>query len=138
MNHRLILATAVAVTALAVTGCKQDSSNKEIELPEGQVHLGAQWADGELWVEAFDPKTATCTLSRYQDNKVVEASTITFKNCRVGGGGPMMRPMMPGRPGMMPRPDGNRPGMMQPGKPPVPPPAAGTPAPASPAAPPQG
>lgn len=120
MNHRLFLAAAVAASVLAVAGCKKDSSNKEIQLPEGQIHVGAQWVGEELWIESLDPKTGTCTFSQYKDNKPVEASTITLKNCKVSAmGGPMMRPGMPGRPEMMGRPGmPPRPGMMPPeGKP---------------------
>lgn len=114
MNHRLFLAAAIAASALAVAGCKKDAGNtREIELPEGQIHLGAQWADGELWIETLDPKTATCTFSQYKDGKAVEATAITLKNCKAGMPMPMMRPTMP--PGMQ----GGRPGMMQrPGMPP--------------------
>lgn len=136
-NKRLFLAAAIAAGTLAIAGCKKDAGAKEIELPEGQIHLGAQWAGNELWVESFDPKTATCTFSQYQNGKVVEASTITFKNCRAGAaGGPMMRPMMqgmPGRPGMN-RPGMNRSGMAPPeGQPGMTPakPATAPPAPAT-------
>ena len=137
MKSRLLLPAAIAIGILAIAGCKKDTGNKEIELPEGQIHLGAQWAGNELWVESFDPKTGTCTFSQYQAGKPVEASTITFKNCRAGvAGGPMMRPMMQGMPG---RPGMNRPGMNRPGM--APPegqagmmPAKPTAAPAAPAA----
>ena len=117
LSTTLLLAAAVAV----LPGCKKAASGTEITLPEGQVHLGAQWSGNQLWVESFDPRTATCTLSQYEGGKPVEGSTVTFKNCRAGmGGGPMARPMMPNRPGMQPNGQ-NRPGMMgRPGMPPKP------------------
>lgn len=114
MNHKKnsLLLAVVAASTLALVGCKKDAGAKEIELPEGQTHLGAQWAGNQLWVESFDAKTSTCTFAQYQDGKVVEDSVITFKNCRAGGGSPMMRPMMPNMP--------NRQGMMQNGRPAMP------------------
>ena len=143
MTTRKYMFAAIAMSVLAVAGCKKDTGNKEIELPEGQVHVGAQWAGGSLWVESFDPRTATCEFSEYKGGKIVEDSTITFKNCRTGLGGPMMRPMMPGaaqgqpgvrrpdmgRPGMN-RPEMNRPGVNQPNQPELP--AAGQAAPVAP------
>lgn len=109
MKHRLYLMAGLAAAALAVTGCKQekpvrDASNKEVELPAGSLHLSAQWFDGELWIETLDPKSGTCTFSQYQNGKPVDATIITLKNCRAAIGGPMTRPMMPPRQGMMGRP----------------------------------
>jgi hypothetical protein len=117
LNTRMVFVAAVAVGTLALAGCKKDAGNKEIELPEGRIHIGAQWEGRSLWVESFDPKTATCELSQYKDGKVVEESTITFKNCRTGLGGPIARASLPG--GMPPRPTMNRPGSFsRPGMPP--------------------
>jgi hypothetical protein len=123
-NKRLYVIALVAVSLLAIAGCKKkDAVTKEIELPQGQIHLGAQWVDGALWVESFDPKSATCTFSEYYAGKIVEETTITFKNCRTGLGGPMVRPAlqggMPGRPGvnrpvMNNRPEGGQPQAIQP------------------------
>ena len=123
-NKRLYVIALVAVGLLAIAGCKKkDAVTKEIELPQGQIHLGAQWVDGALWVESFDPKSATCTFSEYYAGKIVEETTITFKNCRTGLGGPMVRPTlqggMPGRPGvnrpvMNNRPEAGQPQAIQP------------------------
>jgi hypothetical protein len=137
-----VCCAAIAVGALVLVGCKKDAGSKEIELPEGRIHVGAQWAGGSLWVESFDPKTTTCEFSEYKDGKVVEASTITFKNCRTGLGGPMVRPSMPnmqGRPAMN-RPGMSHPGMNRPGMPPAAgqPPSTGSEAPTPVAPPPQG
>ena len=135
MTTRKYMFAAIAMSVLAAAGCKKDAGNKEIELPEGLIHVGAQWVGGSLWVESFDPKTAICEFSEYKGGKIVEGSAITFKNCRTGLGGPIMRPMMPGgvkgqpstrrpemnhpsmnRPGMN-RPEMTRPGMNQPDTP---------------------
>ena len=111
MKNKIILLSALLVGALAMAGCKKDGGQAQtIELPEGLLHVSAQWVDGQLWVESFDPKTRSCSFSEYRDGKPVESKTVTFTNCRTGLGGPMMRPamerrMMPGREGMMMRPD---------------------------------
>lgn len=133
----------IVIGVLATMGCKKAAGNKEIELPEGQIHVGAQWVGGALWVESFNPKTAICEFNEYKDGKVVEANTITFKNCRPSFAGSMIRPSMQG--GMPGRPAMNRPGMMgHPGmnRPSVPPaagqPPAGSDAPVPVAPPPQG
>ena len=132
MTTRKYMFVAIAMGVLAVGGCKKDAAPQEIELPEGQMHIGAQWVGGKLWVESFDPKAVTCEFSEYKDGKVVAASTITFKNCRTGLGGPMMRPSMQG--GMPSRPAMNRPGMSHPGmNRPGMPPATGSDAPVAPA-----
>jgi hypothetical protein len=118
------VAALLATTLLVLPGCKKDAGSKEIELVAGHIHLSSQWAGSELWIESLDPKTSTCLFSQYQDGKVVEASTITLKNCRTGAGG-MMRPNMPS---MMPQmqqnrpnmPMQNRPGMPMPAKPGMP------------------
>ena len=76
-NKRLYVIALVAVSLLAIAGCKKkDAVTKEIELPQGQIHLGAQWVDGALWVESFDPKSATCTFSEYYAGKIVEETAI--------------------------------------------------------------
>lgn len=111
-KKRKILLVAVALGVLALAGCKKDAGNtREIELPEGQIHVGTQWVDGELWIETLDPKTATCTFSQYKDGVAVEATAITLKHCKTSMSMPMMRPSMQqgmqSRPGLM-----QRPGMM--------------------------
>jgi hypothetical protein len=148
MNKRILILSAVLMGSLAIAGCKKDGvQSQTIELPEGQLHVSAQWVDGQLWVESFEPHTRVCLFSQYRDGKPVESKTVTFTNCRTGLGGPMMRPamerrMMPGREGMMMRPDmPPRPGRVHPSatQPPVAqPPQSEQPAPAAVAPPAQG
>lgn len=121
MKSKIVFLSVLLVGALAITGCKKGGGPAQvIDLPEGLLHVSAQWVDGQLWVENFDPKTRTCTFSEYKDGKPVEAKTVTLTNCRTGLGGPMMRPMMErhmmqGREGMMMRPDmPPRPGRVHP------------------------
>ncbi|HNE26992.1 MAG TPA: hypothetical protein PKZ68_00375 [Pseudomonadales bacterium] len=147
MKNNVILLSTLLVGALAIAGCKKGSGQAQtIELPEGQLHVAAQWVDGQLWVESFDPATRVCSFSQYRDGKPVENKTVTFTNCRTGLGGPMMRPMMerrqmPGREGMMMRPDmPPHPGRVRPNteQPPMTPPPAAQSEPAPVAPPPQG
>lgn len=121
MKNKIILLSALLVGALAIAGCKKGGEQAQtIELPEGQLHVSAQWVDGQLWVESFDPRTRTCSFSEYKDGKPVESKAVTFTNCHTSLGGSMMRPMMdrrmmPGREGMMMRPDmPPRPGRVRP------------------------
>lgn len=147
MNKRILILSAVLMGSLAIVGCKKGGvQSQTIELPEGQLHVSAQWVDGQLWVESFDPRTRVCSFSQYRDGKPVENKTVTFTNCRTGLGGPMMRPMMerrmmPGREGMMMRPDmPPRPGRVHPNaeQSPMTPPPAAQPEPAPVAPPAQG
>lgn len=147
MKNNVILLSTLLVGALAIAGCKKGSGQAQtIELPEGQLHVAAQWVDGQLWVESFDPATRVCSFSQYRDGKPVENKTVTFTNCRTGLGGPAMRPMMDRqmmerrmeqggamRPNMPPRPGRVRPNAEQP---PVTPTPQSEPAPVAP--PPQG
>ena len=147
MKQKAVIASALLVSLLAVAGCKKEGGQSQtIELPEGRLHLGSQWVDGQLWVESFDPQTRTCSFSEYRKGKPVESSTVTFTKCRTGLGGPAMRPMMDRqmmerrmeqggamRPNMPPRPGRVRPNAEQP---PVTPTPQSEPAPVAP--PPQG
>ncbi|MEZ5538512.1 MAG: hypothetical protein R3E63_00850 [Pseudomonadales bacterium] len=112
MKKELMVAS-VLIGVLAVVGCNKSNQQQTIELPAGQLHLGTQWVDGQLWVESFDPKTQTCLFSAYKNGKAVEGKTVTLNNCRTGLGGPMMRPSMERRMKMNP----NAGGMMHPNMP---------------------
>ncbi len=115
-NKRMYVVAALAAGTLVLAGCKKDAGAKEIELPEGKVHIGAQWAGNDLWIESFDPKTGTCTFVQYQAGKPVDATAITLKNCKPGAAGGMMRPNLPNmmnRKGM-PMTGGGKPGMPKP------------------------
>jgi hypothetical protein len=85
----LALALALSATAL-VCGCKKVEQTpapeeRVIRLPPGLVHIGAQWVDGKVWVESFDPITNACLLRLYDaEGKVVEGSTkVRLKACRI-------------------------------------------------------
>ncbi|MEZ5436383.1 MAG: hypothetical protein R3E67_07710 [Pseudomonadales bacterium] len=118
MKQKAVIASALLVSLLAVAGCKKEGGQSQtIELPEGRLHLGSQWVDGQLWVESFDPQTRTCSFSEYRKGKPVESSTVTFTKCRTGLGGPAMRPMMDRQ--MMER-RMEQGGMMRPNMPPRP------------------
>ena len=56
-NKRLCVIALVAVSLLAIAGCKKkDAVTKEIELPQGQIHLGAQWETARYGSRALIPK----------------------------------------------------------------------------------
>lgn len=63
MKKKIICLSAVLLGALVIAGCeKEGGKSQTIELPEGQLHLGSQWVDGQLWVESFDPATRACSF----------------------------------------------------------------------------
>lgn len=51
-----------------------------IQVPAGQVHLGATWKDDNLWIENYDPTTNTCIFSEYSKGNLLQGR-VTIKNC---------------------------------------------------------
>ena len=51
-----------------------------IQVPEGQLHLGATWKDDNMWIENYNPKTNTCFFSEYSKGSLLQGK-VTIKNC---------------------------------------------------------
>lgn len=51
-----------------------------IEVPKGQVHLGATWKDEHLWINNYDPTTNTCHFSEYSKGNILQGR-VHIKNC---------------------------------------------------------
>jgi len=82
---------ALSLSVLAsISSCKKEDQKPGadelvIRLPPGLVHIGAQWVDGKVWVESYDPITNACLLRLYDaDGKAVEGSTkVRLKGCHI-------------------------------------------------------
>ena len=51
-----------------------------VNVPEGQLHMGATWKDDNLWIENYEPKTNTCHFREYSKGAVLEGKVL-IKNC---------------------------------------------------------
>ncbi len=51
-----------------------------INVPSGQLHMGATWKDENLWIENFDPKTNTCIFTEYSKGNMLQGKVL-IKNC---------------------------------------------------------
>lgn len=94
MRNTLIKALTLTVLTVllgGMGGCKKEENNTAttdeiiINLQPGLIHIGAQWVDGVLWVESFDPITNSCLLRQYDEQgKVAAGSTkVRLRACRI-------------------------------------------------------
>lgn len=108
MNNTLVKTltlVAVAAAVLAVGGCKKEQKNTAvgeeviITLQPNVVHIGAQWVDGALWVESYDPITRSCLLRQYDTSgKMVEGSNkVRLRGCRIELPANATAPAQPGQ-----------------------------------------
>jgi hypothetical protein len=51
-----------------------------IQVPEGQLHMGATWKDDNLWIENYEPATNTCHFSEYSKGNLLQGK-VTIKDC---------------------------------------------------------
>jgi hypothetical protein len=51
-----------------------------IQVPDGQVHLGATWKDDNLWIENYDPATNICYFTEYSKGNLLQGR-VTIKGC---------------------------------------------------------
>lgn len=58
-----------------------------INVPPGQMHLGATWKDDNLWIENYEPQSNTCIFSEYSKGNMLQGR-VTIKNCN---------PLLPGK-----------------------------------------
>jgi len=89
-THKFSALALIACMVIVTAGCKKPNQETPademvIKLPPGLIHIGAQWVDGKVWVESFDPITNACLLRQYDaEGKVVEGSAkVRLKACRI-------------------------------------------------------
>ncbi|MEH6344251.1 MAG: hypothetical protein V7785_04145 [Bermanella sp.] len=51
-----------------------------VNVPDGQLHMGATWKDDNLWIENYEPKTNICHFREYSKGAVLEGKVL-IKNC---------------------------------------------------------
>ncbi len=51
-----------------------------IQVPPGQLHLGATWKEDNMWIENYDPESNTCIFTEYSKGNLLQGK-VTIKNC---------------------------------------------------------
>lgn len=59
---------------------KRWGGSMQIQVPEGQYHIGVTWKDDNLWIQNYDPASNQCIFREYSRGSVLEGE-VRLRNC---------------------------------------------------------
>lgn len=59
---------------------KRYGGSMNVQVPEGQYHIGVTWKDDNLWIQNYDPASNQCIFREYSRGSVLEGE-VRLRNC---------------------------------------------------------